>query len=91
MYMREYLAYGFHMHARLWKIRVIGYPYGWKQTLLMVLAHGHFRQQPIGYAVPDIPPVDKPSSVPDIVTASILCNQRILPLQWFGAVSYVWR
>ena len=38
--MREYLAYGFHMHARLWTIRVIGYQYGWKQTLLMVLNSG---------------------------------------------------
>ena len=36
-------------------------------------------------------PVDEPLSVPNIVTASILCNQRILPLWWFGAVSYVWR
>ena len=45
------------MHARLWKIRVIGYQYGWKQTLLMVLTHGHFRQQPISYAVYDIPPI----------------------------------
>ena len=40
VYMREYLAYGFHMYARLWKIRVIGYQYGWKQTLLMVLNSG---------------------------------------------------
>ena len=40
VYMREYLANGFHMHARLWKIRVIGYQYGWKQTLLMVQKSG---------------------------------------------------
>ena len=58
MYMRDYLAYGFHMHARLGNVRVIGYQYGWKQTLLMILTHCHFRKQPIGYAVHDIPPVD---------------------------------
>ena len=45
------------MHACLRKIRIIGYQYGWKQTLLMVLTHGHFRQQPISYAVYDIPPI----------------------------------
>ena len=53
MYMREYLAYGLHMHTRLRKVCVIGYQHVGKLTLLVVLTDGHFGQQPTGYAVHD--------------------------------------
>ena len=54
----EYLADGFHLEARLWEVRVIGYQHGRQLAFLVVVAHNHFRDKPIGDAVDHVSPVD---------------------------------
>ena len=54
----EYLADGFHLEARLWKVRVVGYQHGRQPAFLVVATHENFRDEPIGDAVDHVSPID---------------------------------